>query len=103
MRQPYDADISERSVRCDVLCAIVPRVVLSAEFAGGIRISPSFSSTSAVSASWPALDPESAYSHVCNAGVAVDLSGCAVRADPSDACRCDGVCVESGNNSTQCV
>ena len=39
-----------------------------------------------------AMDLESAYSHVCHAGVAVRLSGCAVRADPPDACRFDGVC-----------
>ena len=49
------------------------------------------------------MDPESAYSHVCHASVAVGLSGCVVRADPPDASRCDGVCIESGDNSTQRV
>ena len=52
---------------------------------------------------WPALDTESAYSHVCHAGIAVHVSECAVRADPPDACRFDGVSRESGDNSTQCV
>ncbi len=103
MRQPHDADVFERSVRCDVLCAVISRLVFSAGFAAGIRVSSKVPSTSAVSASRSPMDPESAYSHVCRAFVVVRLSGCAVRADPPDADRCDGVCVESSDNSTQCV
>ena len=49
------------------------------------------------------MDPESAYSHVRHAGAAVRLAGRVIRADPPDAHRCDGVCVESSDNSTQRV
>ena len=60
-----------------------------------------FLQQSAVSARrWP-LDPESAYAHVCHAGVVVRLSGCAVRADPPDARRFDGLCLESGDDPSQ--
>ena len=49
----------------------------------------------------PTLDPESAYSHVCDAIIAVGLSGCIVCADPSDASRCNGLSIQSGNDPSQ--
>ena len=76
-------------------CAVISQLVFSAGFAAGVRVSSEVPSTSAVSASRSTMDSESAYSHVCHAGVAVRLSGCTVRADPPDAHRCDGVCVKS--------
>jgi len=89
--------IGKIALKTDVLETLCARLQMERE------VSSSVSSTSAVSASRSPMDPESAYSHVCHAGVAVRLSGCVVRADPPDAHRCDGVCVESGDNSTQRV
>src|SRR5262245_54642653 len=103
MRQPYDSDVFERSVRCNVLCAVISRLVFSAGFANRIRISPAVPPTSAIPAGWQPLDTESAYSHVCHAGVADGLSGCAVCADPPDAAGFDGFSLKPNDDTSQGV
>src|SRR5438477_5861173 len=83
MRFADEPDIHERSIRHDVQRAVVSRVVFQSGFADGLRISSPLPATIAVPPVGRAMGLESTGPHVRRARVVVDLSGRAVRSNPS--------------------
>src|SRR5437899_2590625 len=100
----HDSAGSEKSLLEPMLCRFCARVYRWSRIGSfTLKSDTRKSANRSLSSVCPPLDIESAYSHVCHAGIAVRLSGCVVCADSSDAGGCDGFGVQSCNDSSQRV